>query len=70
LRRHRARGRPKGLSKKAQHTAIIAEKLYQEREMTAKEICEQLSISRGTLYNYLRFRGVAIASSPTPNKRG
>jgi DNA invertase Pin-like site-specific DNA recombinase len=67
--RGRVGGRPKGLSKKAQHTAIIAEKLYQERELTVKEICDQLSISRGTLYNYLRFRGVAIASS-TSNNRG
>jgi DNA invertase Pin-like site-specific DNA recombinase len=68
--RGRVGGRPKGLSKKAQHTAIIAEKLYQERELTVKEICDQLSISRGTLYNYLRFRGVAIASSATSNSRG
>ena len=68
--RGRVGGRPKGLSKKAQHTAIIAEKLYQERELTVKEICEQLSISRGTLYNYLRFRGVAIPTSSTSNKRG
>jgi DNA invertase Pin-like site-specific DNA recombinase len=58
--RGRIGGRPKGLSKKAQHTAIIAEKLYQERELTVKEICEQLSISRGTFYNYLRYRGVNI----------
>ncbi len=68
--RGRVGGRPKGLSKKAQHTAIIAEKLYQERELTVKEICEQLSISRGTLYNYLRYRGVTIQSpSPAPSKR-
>ncbi len=65
--RGRVGGRPRGLSRKAQHTAIIAEKLYQERELTVKEICEQLSISRGTLYNYLRFRGVTIA---TPHRRG
>ena len=62
----RARGRkgglPKGLSKKAQHTAIIAEKLYQKRELAVKEICEQLSISRGTFYNYLRYRGVNIGA--------
>ena len=68
--RGRVGGRPKGLSKKAQHTAIIAEKLYQERELTVKEICEQLSISRGTLYNYLRFRGVVMPTSSTTNKRG
>jgi DNA invertase Pin-like site-specific DNA recombinase len=68
--RGRVGGRPKGLSKRAQHTAIIAEKLYQERELTVKEICEQLSISRGTLYNYLRFRGVVIPPSSSSNKRG
>jgi DNA invertase Pin-like site-specific DNA recombinase len=61
--RGRIGGRPKGLSKKAQHTAIIAEKLYQERELTVKEICEQLSISKGTLYNYLRHRGVNIGAA-------
>jgi DNA invertase Pin-like site-specific DNA recombinase len=60
--RGRKGGRPKGLSKKAQHAAIIAEKLYQERELTVKEICEQLSISRGTFYNYLRYRGVNIGA--------
>jgi len=60
--RGRIGGRPKGLSKKAQHTAIIAEKLYQERGLTVKEICEQLSISRGTFYNYLRYRGVNIGA--------
>ena len=37
--RGRKGGRPKGLSKKAQHTAIIAEKLYEEGELTIKEIC-------------------------------
>ncbi len=60
--RGRKGGRPKGLSKKAQHTAIIAEKLYQEQELTVKEICDQLSISRGTHYNYLRYKGVKIGS--------
>ncbi len=39
--RGRKGGRPKGLSKKARHTAIIAEKLYQERELTVREICQQ-----------------------------
>ena len=68
--RGRVGGRPTGLSKKAQHKAIIAARLYQERELTVKEICEQLSISRGTLYNYLRFRGVAIPTPSTSNRRG
>lgn len=44
--------------RKAQHTAIIADKLYREHQLTVKEICDQLSISRGTFYNYLRHRGV------------
>ena len=65
--RGRKGGRPKGLSNKAQHTAIIAEKLYQEGELTVKGICEQLSISKMTLYNYLRHRGVEIGSPS--NKR-
>jgi DNA invertase Pin-like site-specific DNA recombinase len=59
--RGRVGGRPKGLSRKAEHTAIIAEKLYREQKPTVKEICEQLSISRGTFYNYLRHRGVKLA---------
>lgn len=61
--RGRKGGRPKGLSQKAKHTAIIAEKLYLERELSIKEICEQISISKGTLYNYLRHQGVEIGRS-------
>lgn len=60
--RGRKGGRPRGLSKKAQHTAIIAERLYLERKLTVKEICEQLSISKMTLYNYLRHQGVKIGT--------
>lgn len=61
--RGRKGGRPKGLSKEARHTAMIAERLYQDGELTVKQICRQLSISRGTLYNYLRHRGVDVGSS-------
>jgi DNA invertase Pin-like site-specific DNA recombinase len=61
--RGRKGGRPKGLTKRAQHTAIIAEKLYLEGELTVREICEQLSISKGTLYNYLRHRGVEMGGN-------
>jgi DNA invertase Pin-like site-specific DNA recombinase len=61
--RGRVGGRPAGLPKKAQHTAIIAEKLYLEGKLTTEEICEQLSISRGTLYKYLRHQGVEIGNS-------
>lgn len=42
--------------------------VVQERELTVKEICDRLSISRGTLYNYLQFRGVAIPPWATPER--
>lgn len=58
--RGRKGGRPKGLTKRAEHTAIIAERLYLEGQLSIREICEQLTISKGTLYNYLRHRGVEI----------
>ena len=58
--RGRKGGRPKGLSKKAQHTAIIAEQLYNERKLSVKEICEQLSISKNTFYRYLRHRNIPV----------
>ncbi len=66
--RGRKGGRPKGLSKKAQHTAIIAEKLYMEGELTVREICQQLAISKMTLYNYLRYRGVEIGAARKEQK--
>ncbi|MEL6148910.1 MAG: recombinase family protein [Chloroflexota bacterium] len=58
--RGRVGGRPKGLSRQAENTARLAEQLYKENKMTVRAICEQLSISKGTLYNYLRHRGVKI----------
>jgi len=58
--RGRVGGRPKGLSKKAENTARVAESLYKEGHMTTTEICEQLSISRGTLYRYLKHRGIQV----------
>ena len=60
--RGRKGGRPKGLTKKAEHTAIIAEKLYLDGGISIQEICEQLAISKGTLYNYLRHQGIEIGS--------
>ena len=58
--RGRVGGRPKGLSKKAQHKTILAERLYLEEDLSISEICEQLSISKGTLYNYLHYRDVEL----------
>lgn len=51
-------GRPKGIPKKALATACAAETLYREGKLTVRQICDKLGIARGTLYNYLRDRGV------------
>ena len=61
-------GRPKGLSERAQHTATLAEAFYRDGKLSVTKICEQLSISRGTFYKYLRYQGVAIRTSR--RKRG
>ena len=58
--RGRQGGRPKGLSQKAKDKARLAESLYNEKERSIAEICDYLSISRPTLYRYLRSRGVTI----------
>lgn len=60
--RDRVGGRPKGLSKKAQDKARLAESLYREKERSITEICDHLDISKSTLYRYLRSRGVVIGS--------
>lgn len=59
--RGRKGGRPKGLSKKAQDKARLAESLYKEKERSIAEICNHLHISKPTLYRYLRSRGVDIS---------
>lgn len=58
--RGRLGGRPKGLTKQAQNKSRLAESLYQEKELSIKEICDYLSISKPTLYRYLRHRNVTI----------
>lgn len=58
--RGRKGGRPKGLSKKAQDKARLAESLYMEKERSIVEICDHLHISKPTLYRYLRSRDVKI----------
>ena len=59
--RGRVGGRPKGLSKKAQDKAMIAESLYRQQK-PVKEICEHLHVSKSTLYRYLDHRGVQVGS--------
>ncbi len=58
--RGRVGGKPKGLSKTAETTACAAETLYKEKRLSIKQITQNLSISRATLYKYLRHRGVEI----------
>ena len=58
--RGRFGGRPKGLSKEAETKARLAESLYKEK-LSISEILSQLKISRMTLYNYLRHRGVKVS---------
>lgn len=58
--RGRKGGRPKGIPARAKATAMAAETLYKEDELSIQEICEQLNISKPTLYRYLRYRGVEV----------
>jgi len=58
--RGRCGGRPKGLSKKSMEKARAAEMLYNQKNLTAIQISEQLGISKTTLYKYLKIRNVPI----------
>lgn len=58
--RGRVGGRPKGLSPRAQATAMAAETLYRERKLSVAAIAQKLHVSKSTLYSYLRRRGVEI----------
>lgn len=59
-RRGQLLGRPKGLSKAAEQKARIAESLYNEEKYSVEQIARELTISKTTLYKYLRRRGVVI----------
>lgn len=65
--RGRKGGRPSGLSKQAQTTAMAAETLYKEGKLSIREICDQLHISKPTLYSYLRHRGVHVGKRSQEN---
>lgn len=58
--RGRVGGRPPGLSQKGERNAIAAEALYRDGSLSVKEICDQLDITKPTLYKYLRYRNVSI----------
>jgi len=55
-------GRPRGLGKSAISKAYAAETFYKENKLSITEICKQLNVARGTLYSYLRFRGVSLSA--------
>lgn len=57
--RGRRGGRPPGLSKEAQVKAAAASSLYQQKKSVA-EICRTLSISKKTLYKYLKTSTVSL----------
>ena len=65
--RGRKGGRPGGLSKQAKATALAAETLYQAGQLSVQEICDQLNITKPTLYAYLKQRGVKTG---TRQRRG
>ena len=58
--RGRTGGRKPGLSEDAQRKARIAESYYKEG-MPVNQIAKNLSISKATLYKYLRYRKVEIS---------
>ena len=60
--RGRVGGRKKGLSKQAEDKAVIADSLYKEGQLSIMDICNELQISKPTLYKYLRHRGARIGS--------
>ncbi len=61
--RGRTGGRKPGLSEDKEKTAMAAELLYKEGFLSISEICSKLSISKPTLYKYLRLRKVKIGST-------
>lgn len=60
--RGRKGGRPKGIPGDAEPTAYAAETLYREGKLSSQQIADRLSISKSTLYSYLRYRGVSVGA--------
>ena len=56
-------GRSRGLSNESEKRAMLAQTLYSERKLGVNDIAKELSISKMTLYKYLRHRGVIIHSN-------
>lgn len=60
--RGRLGGRPRGIPKESEATAIAAETLYREGKLSVMQIAKKLNIAKNTLYKYLRYRNVTISS--------
>ncbi len=58
--RGRVGGRPKGLSNEAQRKAVAGAALYKEGKLSVTEIAKNLSVSKSTLYSYLRYQNAEI----------
>lgn len=67
--RGRLGGRPRGISKASEATACAVETLYRERKLSVMQIAKKLSISKSTLYKYLRYRHVDISSYQHAEKK-
>ncbi len=52
-------GRKKGISKEAEKKAVKAASFYKSN-WSATEICEELQITKPTLYKYLKLKGVTL----------
>ena len=66
--RGRLGGRPKGLSQSAKEKAYAAETLYKEEKLSTRQIAKQLSISKTTLYSYLKYRNVPLTEEIQSDK--
>jgi DNA invertase Pin-like site-specific DNA recombinase len=64
--RGRLGGRPRGLARQAEVTALAADTLYREGQLSVQQIAAKLHITKRTLYGYLRQRGVAIGAVQPP----
>ena len=58
-------GRKKGISKKAEKISILAAAFYSKNNWPVSEICEQLNISKPTLYKYLKMQNVTLRANDT-----
>src|SRR5262245_52542745 len=58
--RGRVGGRPRGLSTQAEATALAAETMYREGQLSVRQIAAKLNIAKSPIFVYLRARGVPI----------